>query len=43
MRRAAQISKELGLTPLLDLNLSEGFPLGALAALPLVQLAAELA
>lgn len=35
--------KELGLTPLLDLNLSEGFPLGALAALPLVQLAAELA
>lgn len=35
--------KELGLNPLLDLNLSEGFPLGALAALPLVQLAAELA
>ncbi|HCT9181031.1 TPA: nicotinate-nucleotide--dimethylbenzimidazole phosphoribosyltransferase [Corynebacterium aurimucosum] len=35
--------KELGIEPLLDLNLSEGFPLGALAALPLVQLAAELA
>lgn len=35
--------KELSLSPLLDLNLSEGFPLGALAALPLVQLAAELA
>lgn len=35
--------KELGLNPLLDLNLNEGFPLGALAALPLLQLAAELA
>ena len=35
--------KELGLSPLLDLNLSAGYPLGALAALPLVQLAAELA
>ena len=34
--------KELGLSPLLDLNLSAGYPLGALAALPLVQLAAEL-
>lgn len=34
--------KELGLNPLLDLNLSACYPLGALAALPLVQLAAEL-
>ena len=34
--------KELGLSPLLDLNLSACYPLGALAALPLVQLAAEL-
>ena len=35
--------KELGLSPLLDLDLGAGYPLGALAALPLVQLAAELA
>ena len=35
--------KELGLTPLLGLDLRAGHPLGALAALPLVRLAAELA
>ena len=35
--------KELGLTPLLELDLRAGHPLGALAALPLVRLAAELA
>ena len=36
-------AKELGLTPLLGLDLRAGHPLGALAALPLVRLAAELA